>query len=263
MEKAILFFDIDGTILSEKTNKIPESAVVALKQAQQNGHMLFINTGRTMCSIPPELKRFTFDGYLCGCGIYLTYKDEVLFEKHLPVEIGEAIAKKARQCKVGVIYEGAEDIYFSGRISRFDRLENTRRYFANRGLGIERYIEQGGCEFDKLFVYADEVSDRDGFFKYISDYMEVLAREDGAYECILKGYSKGTAIAHILEKFGMSKEDAYVFGDSSNDLSMFEYAIHTVAMGAHDPILDPHAEFATKAVEEDGIEFALQHYGLI
>ena len=61
----------------------------------------------------------------------------------------------------------------------------------------------------------------------------------------------------------MKKEQAYVFGDSSNDLAMFEFAVHAVAMGEHDPILDPYTEFVTKAVEEDGIAHALKHYALI
>ena len=37
MEKAVLFFDIDGTILSEKTRSIPESAVNALQRAKKAG----------------------------------------------------------------------------------------------------------------------------------------------------------------------------------------------------------------------------------
>ena len=53
-----LFFDIDGTILSEITHEIPESALVALRKAQENGHKTFINTGRTICSVPPVIKEF-------------------------------------------------------------------------------------------------------------------------------------------------------------------------------------------------------------
>ena len=45
--KKALFFDIDGTILSEVTGKIPESASAALQKAHDLGHLLFINTGRT------------------------------------------------------------------------------------------------------------------------------------------------------------------------------------------------------------------------
>lgn len=41
-----LFYDIDGTLLSEKTRRVPESAVQALKEARRQGHLVFINTGR-------------------------------------------------------------------------------------------------------------------------------------------------------------------------------------------------------------------------
>ena len=35
MERSILFFDIDGTILSEKTHEIPQSAMEALHSAKK------------------------------------------------------------------------------------------------------------------------------------------------------------------------------------------------------------------------------------
>ena len=50
MNRAALFFDIDGTVLSEITKEIPASTVDALKRAHDAGHFLFINTGRTYCS---------------------------------------------------------------------------------------------------------------------------------------------------------------------------------------------------------------------
>ena len=83
MNRAALFFDIDGTVLSEITKEIPASTVDALKRAHDAGHFLFINTGRTYCSVPVELKKLPFDGYLCGCGIYFTFDEEIIFEKHL------------------------------------------------------------------------------------------------------------------------------------------------------------------------------------
>ena len=44
---------------------------------------------------------------------------------------------------------------------------------------------------------------------------------------------------------------------------MFEYAQHTIALGAHSEVLDPYTEFVTKTVEDDGIAYAMKHYGLI
>ena len=92
MNRAALFFDIDGTVLSEITKEIPASTVDALKRAHDAGHFLFINTGRTYCSVPVELKKLPFDGYLCGCGIYFTFDEEIIFEKHLDPERGDEIA---------------------------------------------------------------------------------------------------------------------------------------------------------------------------
>lgn len=88
MKKKALFFDIDGTLLSEVTGQVPESAIEALKQAQECGHLTFINTGRTICSIPGELKQLPFNGFICGCGTYISYQDEVIFSKSIPHERG-------------------------------------------------------------------------------------------------------------------------------------------------------------------------------
>ena len=41
-----LFFDIDGTLLSEITKEIPQSALDALKKTAEKGNLTFINTGR-------------------------------------------------------------------------------------------------------------------------------------------------------------------------------------------------------------------------
>ena len=44
--------------------------------------------------IPAQLKQFMFDGYLCGCGTYLTYHDEVLFTRNIDKKRGREILKK-------------------------------------------------------------------------------------------------------------------------------------------------------------------------
>ena len=37
MEKSVLFFDIDGTILSEITRTVPDSAVSAIRRRRKTG----------------------------------------------------------------------------------------------------------------------------------------------------------------------------------------------------------------------------------
>ena len=83
------------------------------------------------------------------------------------------------------------------------------------------------------------------------------------YEIIQKGYSKATGMEVVRDYLNLTMDQIYVFGDSSNDLEMFQYADHTVAMGCHDHVLDPYTEFVTDTAENDGIYKAMKHYGLI
>lgn len=263
MKKAALFFDIDGTLLSEINGEIPESAMESLREARRNGHKIFINTGRTICNIPPVLRRMEFDGYLCGCGTYILAGDEILFFSSISYEDGIQYIDKAIECNIEGFYEGVDDIYLPARVSRFERLESSRRYFGMRGLGLETSIENKNFIYDKILIYTDEQSKKEEFFEFITPKLEAIDRGSGVYECIQSGYSKATAIEYMLNELGMEKDQAYVFGDSSNDLSMFQYADHAVALGAHDEVLDPYTEFVTKTVEEDGIKHALKYYRLI
>ena len=79
MDRSILFFDIDGTILTEDgTRAIPDSTRKALHMAKERGHLLFINTGRVFLNIENRIRDLGFDGYVCGCGTQILYREKEL-----------------------------------------------------------------------------------------------------------------------------------------------------------------------------------------
>ncbi len=43
---ALLFFDADGTLIDEEKHAVPPDAAEALRKARNNGHLVFLNTGR-------------------------------------------------------------------------------------------------------------------------------------------------------------------------------------------------------------------------
>ena len=90
---------------------------------------------------------------------------------------------------------------------------------------------KGRFIYDKIFLYEDERSDLKSFLEYTKGELEALDRGSHTYEVIQKGYTKATACRFIMEKFGINPKNAYVFGDSSNDLAMFQFVEHAVAMG--------------------------------
>lgn len=69
MTKKILFFDFDGTIISDRTGLIPPSALEILRRLDQVGHILILNTGRTRAILDPITHTLKFHGRILGCGI--------------------------------------------------------------------------------------------------------------------------------------------------------------------------------------------------
>jgi len=258
-----LFFDIDGTILSEKTGTIPASAVEALERARENGHYIFINTGRTICDLPPAVKEIPFDGYCCGCGTYLTYRGEVLLEHTIPYERGVELIERMKECRVEGLLEGIQDLYFQEEPYRSAEMEKIRHIAALRGRGTGSFIEKKDFRYDKLLIYLDGQEESEIFFEELKKDMTAIDRRGNFYECVQKGYSKATAIEFFRNYLKLTMDQIYVFGDSSNDETMFSYATHTIAMGHHDAMLDPMTEYVTDTVEQDGIYQAMKHYGLI
>ena len=50
----IIFLDVDGTLVDYE-NRIPESAVRAVREARAAGHRVYICTGRSRAVVYPEL----------------------------------------------------------------------------------------------------------------------------------------------------------------------------------------------------------------
>lgn len=261
--KKALFFDIDGTLLSEVTRTVPESTKRAVAKARSNGHLVFINSGRTYSLIGAVKDLVEVDGYCCGCGTRVIAGGEVLFSCTLPPERSVSIIQDIVKYNLGGILEGTTWCYFSKEKSRFPQLERIRENVERGGHGAPHSWEDGVCEFDKFCVFADEQSDLVGFSRALGLDFTIIDRGGGFYECVPAELSKASAIEVIMKQYGIALEDVYVFGDSTNDLPMFEYAKNCILMGHHDVELEPYASFFTKNVEDDGIEYAMEKLKLI
>lgn len=285
-----LFFDIDGTIISEKTHTIPESAIEAIETAGKNGCLTFINTGRTYFFVPIALKKIDFDGFLCGCGTHIISRlpepDEIsekvsssenknpltampehmqtLYHRSIPQEESMQIIEMLQKCNIDGVLEGECFNYFNHGKSRFEQINQIQNSFLGNVTGCSGFFDDPEICADKLVAWTDEKSDIKTFLDFAKrKNYDVIDRRFGFYEIVPNGHSKATAIEFILNQFGLTKEHAYVFGDSSNDLPMFTCVPNTIAMGEYDPVLKPYTSFITKTVEDDGIAYALKHFGFI
>ena len=104
--RKILFFDIDGTLLSHRTLQIPESAKKSIRKAKEKGHLVFINTGRTISVVNKEIKELGFDGYICGCGSYIEVDGEVIYSNDIDKSKYAEIINKIEEYDLDVVLEG-------------------------------------------------------------------------------------------------------------------------------------------------------------
>ena len=139
-----LFFDVDGTLLSEITGQIPESALKAVQKAREKGHLAFINSGRVSCLLDPVRKLIAMDGYLCGCGTYILLGDKELYARKIPHERGLEIKKLLEKYKIEGILEGKGGCHFRRETSRIPRLEQIRSSIQKAGCVSPYPIEDGG-----------------------------------------------------------------------------------------------------------------------
>ena len=93
MKQKILFFDIDGTLIDEETDVVPESAKKALAAAKEKGHLLFICSGRCLAIIPQNVVELGFDGLIGGCGTYIEMEGKEVYHHTLPMELQKEIIK--------------------------------------------------------------------------------------------------------------------------------------------------------------------------
>ncbi len=272
MSSKILFFDIDGTLLAGGVNGgIPESAVAALKKAQENGHYLFINSGRTSGFIPEPISEFPFDGYLCGCGIEIIFRGEKIYYYKVKQEATERLIKASEKTGVQLLLEGQTACFVdkSGvNQNLFPPLQSLCDAYADRENPYPVLdIYAPGLDYDKFVVFYDDNCDINDFIDAIKEDFSFIPREDlGEYhfaEFIPVGHSKATGMDVICDYLGLSHDDTYAFGDSNNDLTMLEHAKYSVAMGNSFPDVFPLVDYITTPINRDGIQNALKHYKLI
>ena len=259
----IVFFDIDGTLVSDDgAHTFPESAKSAIAAARENGHLMYINTGRTIVNIERELIDVGFDGFVCGCGTYVKCGDEVLLGYTLDKKLCADTARLIRECDIIPLYERYDTFFLDEKARENKRLHDLRMWHIQNNIAANTSIDFDEFSFDKFVAWYDDKSDIERFRRELDDSLDYIDRGVGFCEIVSKKYSKGTGVDMVLKHEKIPRENSYAIGDSMNDLPMLEAVIHSIAMG-NGGVLHNYVSFVTKDVLGDGIKYALEHFGMI
>ena len=132
---------------------------------------------------------------------------------------------------------------------------------------IESPIEQkhsGKGNPNAIMHYGAELNNRQKkLLDKLLDECAVTSWNDTGIDIIPKNGGKSAGIQKFLDEQGLDRSEIMAFGDGENDMEMLRFAGIGVAMGnASDPV-KAAADYVTDTVDNDGIEKALRHFGLI
>lgn len=263
MDRKIIFFDIDGTLISEDTHYLPSSTVDSIRRTRANGHLTFINTGRTYFFLDPILKEIGFDGYVCGCGTRIYLDEKPVFTHTLSHQTCLEIVKLLRDCQVSALFEANERVFFDTKTPSNPIIRSLKAKFGDTAVNVDLLFQDPSMHFDKFVVWLNASSDVKTFRRFIDKEFDYIDRGGNFGEIVPKGCSKATGIQFLLDYYGLPLADSYAIGDSTNDLPMLSYVPNSIAMGNSMAEILPYCSYQTANLEDDGIEKALRHFGFI
>lgn len=277
----IAFLDVDGTILEHGSVMAPSTAT-AIRQARENGHLVWLSTGRSAGDIHPDVLAIGFDGAITNGGAYATQADRTLVERPLARADVDTLERYFEAHGIHYFLQTHGGVFASPGMGAVMN-EYRRERHAQRAAELEA---QGLPPEQPLWREPRPVSevDRDAVAKavFVSPSTDTVAHAaaelgDGFHvipgsiplpggsngEIGQAGVTKGSAITDVLAELGLSATDAIGIGDSWNDVEMFEVVGTPVAMGNAVPELQRLAGRVTTAVLDDGVRNAFAELGLI
>ncbi len=253
-----LAIDLDGTLLVGED--LPDFNRDACQAARDAGLAVMIATARWS---PLALRLQDAIGIqdpiiaCSGAQVLDPRNGQDVFDHRLPADFTEklyaicnherCIATVTTTSDVRMKLEGRLDPNLLGpEVSQIERLEvdpgDLPRVVAVQGSRCNQRIRH---ELEAL--YADHVNVLDSIGPTGKIVLTITA----------KAATKGAALAAACEHLGIQRSEVVAFGDSENDLAMFEAAGAAVAMGQADDVTKAAATYVSKPNTDGGVAHAI------
>ncbi|MEW9517450.1 HAD family hydrolase [Streptomyces tubercidicus] len=252
--------DLDGTLLrSDQT--VSERTRAALAAATAAGAAHIVVTGRAVPWTRHILDSLGYRGLaVCGQGgqVYHAGEHRLLTSVTLDRQLaGLALAKI--EAEVGPLHLAASRDGLEGEVLVGPGYRVQEGPLPNVLLDDpgelwtaplnKVYIQHPTLDDDALALAARQVA---------GDLVGVTVAGEGIVELLPLGLSKATGLSLAARRLGLTAKETIAFGDMPNDIPMFAWAAHGVAMAnAHDELKAVADEF-TASHEDDGVAVVLE-----
>lgn len=255
--KKYFFFDIDGTLIPQSGGaEVPASTRAAIDELRRRGHFCAIATGRSQFLAQGACQMMGFDNMVSDGGYGITLEGKLIGIRPLDREL---CLQLAEQCdRMGYLWAVSPE-NSAIRLTRDQRFADVVGGYYMKTVVVPDLDISSFPEILKMYVACEP-----GDEKKIPALSQLTwARYQKEY-IFVEPTDKAVGIRQVMDYYHAPYEDVVVFGDALNDLSMFLPDQWTcIAMGNAVPELKERATFVTKNSADDGIAYALRHFGWI
>ncbi|BDI23421.1 haloacid dehalogenase [Herbiconiux sp. L3-i23] len=254
---------------------MPLGHVEAVRLARENGHRVFLCTGRARSMISPSVLEIGFDGLVASAGGYVEIDGEVLHDRRFPAELAARTLSVLDEHDIAYVLEASEAIY--GRDGVDERLLSIlppRRQSQTVGGPVSTGIfdllvtpgDLSNRSFGKVTFFDSPIPLRH-LAEKIGDEIDVLPSSiigvtGASGELFMKGIDKAVGIATVIDRLGVAQEDVVAIGDSYNDLEMLAFAGTAVGIEGSPPEVLDLADLVVPRPAEEGVAVAFRELGL-
>ncbi|MFE9020187.1 HAD family hydrolase [Streptomyces sp. NPDC007808] len=251
--------DLDGTLLRSDGSVSPRTRD-ALAAVTAAGAAHIVVTGRAAPWTRPILDDLGYQGLaVCGQGaqVYDAGAHRLLTSVTLDRQLaGVALAKI--EAEVGPLFLAASRDGLEG-----DVLVGPG-YTVTGALPSTPFTDASDlwtAPLNKIYIQHPKLSDDElarAARQAAGGFVTVAMAGAGIVELLPLGLSKATGLSLAARRLGMKAADTIAFGDMPNDIPMFAWASHGVAMANAHEELRAVADEVTASNEEDGIAVVLE-----
>ncbi|MER7662187.1 MULTISPECIES: HAD family hydrolase [unclassified Streptomyces] len=254
--------DLDGTLLRDD-DTVSQRTRDALAAATAAGAAHIVVTGRAVPWTRHILDDLGYEGLaVCGQGaqVYHAGEHRLLTSVTLDRQLaGLALAKL--EAEVGPLALAASRDGLDGEVLV------GPGYRVQEGplpvLAYEDPAELWSAPLNKVYIQHPGLDD-DALTKVaratVGGLVDVVMAGQGVVELLPLGLSKATGLSLAARRLGLKAADTIAFGDMPNDIPMFAWAAHGVAMANAHEELKSVADEVTSSNDTDGIAVVLERW---
>ena len=262
--KGIIFFDLDGTLLDNHSDKVPQSALKAIDKLKDGGYKVALSTGRDMDTHYSSryMSVVNPDAVIHLNGNKISAEGRLLFRHIVDAALLREIYDfcKSNDICVGCSV-GSEDFYINpAKKIKADMAYNS---FLKRNFVPFEEIFDRGVEVSAL-SFAGDINTEGKVFERRFPNLRLFSFSDGQGADIVEvGFTKAEGMLKLCDYYGVAYDKTFAFGDSQNDIAILEQAGIGIAMGNADPLAKAAADYVTDNIDEDGVYKACLRFRLI